>query len=374
MELDAVLLVHAPHPLPHVRAEHLFEWDLVGGDHRHGEAPGPERRRDFQPDEAGTNHHHLLRRGCGCDDRLAVGERPEQMHMRQLRTGNGQTHRLGAGGQQQPVIRHAAIVVQLHFMPGGIDGHRRGVENYIDGLLGVELARPERDPFFLGIAGQVVLGKVGPVVRQVRFHSDHGDPALEAGPTQHLRRGVAGSTRTHDDDALGGGDIGRLGGRNYQPVAHRNPSILPSDDETRHRLEGWCMDCLAGGEIEAGVVPGTAHLAIHQQPFRQRTAPVGAGGADGVDRVAHSGDQHRLAMRVSQQHRAVRQLRFPDPDLEIRATQFRVLAHELELTGAWPEAPWRLPCAPRTPAPPTRPAPSLPHYRAPAAGWCSPHQ
>ena len=79
------------------------------------------------------------------------------------------------------------------------------------------------------------------------------------------------------------------------------------------------MDRLARGKIETGVVPGAAHLAIHQQPFRQRPAPVGARGADGMDGFPHPGDENRLTVRVPQQHRAIGELRFGNARSEVGA-------------------------------------------------------
>ncbi len=267
VELDPVLLVDAPHPATHVRTQHLLEGNPVGCSNGHGEAPGPERRRDLQPDEAGTHYHGPLRRTGGSDDLVAVPEAPEQVHVGQVRPRDTEPHRLGAGGQQQPVVRYRASVVQLHFVRPGIDGRRCGIQHQVDRLFSIELERSERDPLFLGVACEVVLGEVGPVVRNVLLHTYHRDPALETGAPQHLRPRIARRSSADDDDPLRRGYVGRLGRGHFDPVAHRNVPALSPDNEAGDRLESRGVHRLAGGEVEAGVVPGTAHLAIHQQPF-----------------------------------------------------------------------------------------------------------
>ena len=49
------------------------------------------------------------------NDRAAVGQRAQGVHVRQVAAGDGQAHRLGAGGEQQPVVGELAAVAEFEF-------------------------------------------------------------------------------------------------------------------------------------------------------------------------------------------------------------------------------------------------------------------
>src|SRR5207244_11714124 len=78
---------------------------------------------------------------------------------------------------------------------------------------------------------------------------------------------------------------------------------------------------LAGAEIETGVVPRTAHRVADEESLGERAAVVRARGADGVDVAAAADEQHRLAVGVAAEHRAVRELLDGNALLEIGTGQ-----------------------------------------------------
>ncbi len=47
-----MLLVKAADEVAELRTQHALEWAPIGRDHVHLDLPGPERRGDFEPDEA----------------------------------------------------------------------------------------------------------------------------------------------------------------------------------------------------------------------------------------------------------------------------------------------------------------------------------
>ncbi len=63
------------------------------------------------------------------------------MHVRQVRAGNRQTDRLGAGRQQQRAIADPAFVAEGDDLLRGIDLGDAGIQPDLDPVLGVELLR-----------------------------------------------------------------------------------------------------------------------------------------------------------------------------------------------------------------------------------------
>ena len=100
MKRNALRLVQRSNEPAHFDAHHPLERSAVRRDDIDGDAAGAQRRRDFQPDEAGAGHDDVP--GCrrALDDGAAVGERPQIPHAIVLRARDGQVHRVGAGREQ----------------------------------------------------------------------------------------------------------------------------------------------------------------------------------------------------------------------------------------------------------------------------------
>ena len=73
-------------------------------------------------------------------------------------------------------------------------------------------------------------------------------------------------------------------------------------------------------------MPRTADRVAREQPFGERAAVVGAGGADREHLVVAAQDHHRLAARVPQQRRLAHQVAFGDAGLEIGAGELRFVS------------------------------------------------
>jgi hypothetical protein len=73
----------------------------------------------------------------------------------------------------------------------------------------------------------------------------------------------------------------------------------------RNRTERGRPNCLAGAQAKAGVVPRAPHRVVDHQPFRERTAIVGAGGGDREEFVAAAREQDRVVADVSGQHLSI---------------------------------------------------------------------
>ena len=105
MKDDAVLLVERAHEIAELGAENALQRPRFRRDDMDLDAARAQRRRDFEPDEARADDDRAARASSRRDDGAAVGERAQRVDMRQVGAGDRQAHRLGAGREQQPVVR-----------------------------------------------------------------------------------------------------------------------------------------------------------------------------------------------------------------------------------------------------------------------------
>ena len=270
-----------------------------------------QRRRDLEADEARTDHHDAARRlARSMMARLSASERKVWTCGRSA-PGNRQAHGLRAGRQQQPVVGDLAAVGQRDLARARIDGGDVGLEPQVDAVLGVEVVAAQRHPFLGRVAGEIVLGEVGPVDRRGVVVAQHDDAALVLLAPQHLGRREAGSAAAHDHDPV----------RRRRPPAWRAGlasvcALLRDEDLAVALLDRPAVDRaerrraqrLAGAQAEAGVMPGAAHRVADQQPFGERAVIVAAVRADGEDLAAAARQQHLLVADMADQHAAVGEL------------------------------------------------------------------
>jgi hypothetical protein len=89
-------------------------------------------------------------------------------------------------------------------------------------------------------------------------------------------------------------------------LADESYAILRAlDAPARDGVERGCAYGLARSEAEARVMPGTANRVLDKEALGKRPAVVRAGGPDREDLVATSSEQHALALRMAEEHRAV---------------------------------------------------------------------
>src|SRR6516162_1964458 len=121
--------------------------------------------------------------------------------MWQLGTGQLQPDWLGASGEQQ-LVKAEGLATE-HDAPTR-DVERRGCryEAQLDRVLGIEVGRAQRDPFFGRGAGEIVFRQVRAVVGRRVVGTDDRDTAAKTLAAQHLGRGKARRAAADDDDAL----------------------------------------------------------------------------------------------------------------------------------------------------------------------------
>ena len=88
VENHAVLLMQRADEIAHLRAENPLHGPFVRRHHMDVESASAERRRDLEPNEARTHDDRRSRRLGIVDDRFAVGERAQRVHMRLVGAGD----------------------------------------------------------------------------------------------------------------------------------------------------------------------------------------------------------------------------------------------------------------------------------------------
>ena len=106
--LDPVVAVEVEVDRAHLGPEHALERHRLGRDEGDVHAALAGGGGDLGSDPAGADDDEPAAGVEALADRVAVGERPQEMDAVEVRAGEAQAARLGAGRQQQPVIRERA--------------------------------------------------------------------------------------------------------------------------------------------------------------------------------------------------------------------------------------------------------------------------
>ena len=179
-EHDARALVPGPHQRGHSLGHpahqrtrrHLEHDDLALARSRAG--------RDFEADEAGTDHHDAAPRRKPLPHRQRLVEGPQGEHAGQCRAGDRQGSGSRSGGQQQAAVSHARPVRQddLPTSPVDIDGRDAGPMHdpeFCQTLLGDDGGGRRRC-----LCGHHGLGQRWPLIGTVQFIADQRDRPGEA--------------------------------------------------------------------------------------------------------------------------------------------------------------------------------------------------
>ena len=210
VEDHAVLLVQGAHEITHLRAEDALHGSFSGATtwtsiSRARSAAATSSPMKLAPST--TARRAVL---GPLDDRAAVGERTQHAHMRQVRAGDRQADRLGAGREQQPVVSDPRAIAKHDLARTRVDASDVRLEPKLDAVLGIEAVRPQRHPFLRRIAGKIVLGQIRSIDGRRIVVAQHDDASLILFATQFLGRGEAGRSSA-DDDNCGRGSGRRQG-------------------------------------------------------------------------------------------------------------------------------------------------------------------
>ena len=158
-------------------AEHPAEKNRLQHHQGAGAAELGQRSGDLAADERTTDHHHALARGV-LTDGIAVADRAQVVDALQVAPGDVQAPHVGARGQQPLVKAELVSAGELHPPLTWVDRHGRDLALDLDALLVVPLGRARQDLLPRLLPAEVVLGQIGPVVREIGLARDHHNLAL----------------------------------------------------------------------------------------------------------------------------------------------------------------------------------------------------
>ena len=183
-------------------AEHALQRDGVRVEHGDVEATLPGRGCDLGADPAGADHDDRAAAVEACAERVGVLDAAQVEHAVERFAGDRETARLGAGGQQQPVVVQPLAVVEPHLADRRVQAHGRATEAQFDVMLGVVTLIVDVDPVASDVAAQVVLGQRWPFVGALVLGPDQHEAPVEALGPQGLCRLGAGEAGANDHESL----------------------------------------------------------------------------------------------------------------------------------------------------------------------------
>ncbi len=326
MKDDAVFLVERLHEAAELGPQNFLHRPFFRRDDMDLDVARAQRGRDFEADEARAEHDDPLCRLGAFDDRLAVLQRAKHEHVRRLGAGEGRGHRLGAGREKQAIVGKLVAGRERDFTRAGVDGRDGRFQAKVDGVVGIELGVAKRQPLFRRAAGEIVLGQIRPVDRRRVVAAQHDDAALVFLPAQHLGCGKSRRAAADDHDCVRLIPLcARLLLGLSVLLAHEDLAVALLDAPRADRTEGWRAKRLASAEIEAGVMPGTSHRIIDDEPFGERAVIVRALSADGEDLRPTAYEQHRLFSDMAGELGAVRQFGGGHSQRQIGAGRLRLI-------------------------------------------------
>jgi hypothetical protein len=96
------------HEIAHFGPKHALHRPLLRRDDVNLDIACAQCRCGLEADKAGADHDGAVRAVHQINDRPAIRKRAQRMDMRLVRARDRQSHRLGAGRQQQTVVGNAA--------------------------------------------------------------------------------------------------------------------------------------------------------------------------------------------------------------------------------------------------------------------------
>ena len=208
------------------------------------------------------------------------------------------------------------------FAPRAVDADDLAVQMQLDAAIGVELVGTERQPILGRAAGKVVFRQIRPVDRRRPLGAQHDDASLIIAPAQHLGCGKTGGAAANDHDLPGRWRRRPFAARLWllELVGDKDAPVALVHLPARDRAQGRRPHRLSAAQIEAGVMPGTAHGVADDQAVRQRAMIMRAMGVD-REHLAAAADQQNLVAADVAQELAVDEIRKRDALGQIRTAR-----------------------------------------------------
>ena len=200
MEDDALRFVQRLNEAANFRAHDALERHAFRRDHVDVDPPASQRRRDLEADEARADHHHMFGRARLVDEGATVREGTQIVHLRAVGARDRQTHRIGAGRNQQRAERAPRAAFEHNLSRADVDRRHARAEQQLDAPFREVLRRPQRNPVVLRMTGEIVFRQVRPIARRCIIRADHRDRAVISFPSEHVGRRQPGAAAADDDD------------------------------------------------------------------------------------------------------------------------------------------------------------------------------
>ena len=183
-------------------AEHALERDRERVDDGDVEAALSGGGRDLGADPAGADHDDRAAAVQPLTQKVGVLDGAQVQHAVERCAGDGKAARLGAGGEQQPVVAQPFAIVERHLADRCIEAHGGATEAELDVVGGVEALVVDVDLLAPDLPAQVVLGQRRPLVGALGLGADQHHAPVEALRAQRLGGLRTGETRADDHECL----------------------------------------------------------------------------------------------------------------------------------------------------------------------------
>src|SRR5665213_630099 len=144
VERHAVALMEIAQEIPDLWSQYFLHQDRLGPDYMDFDIPGTKRCRALETNEAGADHNRTLRHQSAGDQRAAVSQSPQVMHVWESRPGDAETDWLGSGRKQQRVIGMTAAIGEMNLSGRRVDCRHACAQVQSDFVVFIEFERSER--------------------------------------------------------------------------------------------------------------------------------------------------------------------------------------------------------------------------------------
>lgn len=178
MEDGAVFLVQGTNEVAHLRTQNSLHRPFFRCHDVDLQSTRAECGSDLEADKARPDDHHAARCLGVFNDGVAIRQRAKGTDMWLVGSGDGKLNRLGPGRQQQPVIGNLVAARESDFTATNIDFGNCLPQAHLDIVFEIKFFLAQRHEIEWSAAGEIVLGKVWPVVRQRIIAAQHDDAVL----------------------------------------------------------------------------------------------------------------------------------------------------------------------------------------------------
>jgi putative membrane protein len=198
-QVDAVVGVELREDQAHLGAEDAFERLRAVPEDGDVAAELPGGGGDLHADPSVADDRDLLGGADRGGEQVGLLDGAEQVHALEVRAGEGERARAGAGGEEELLVVDGGAVGEGEPPGGGVEAGG-GLAGAQVGVAGVPVLVDGEDLRAVDVAAEVVLRQRRPLVGPVGFAGDDGEVAVVAFAAEGLRGGGGGEAAADDDE------------------------------------------------------------------------------------------------------------------------------------------------------------------------------